>query len=102
MYRVDWTREAKKDRETAIKNGYAAEVVKALNVVRQNPRDPNPSEHCYEELKGNFKGIHTRRLNRKNRFAYQILNNNEKDTDPETGEEYEGIVKIISMWGHFP
>jgi len=78
MYRVDWTREAKKDREIAIKNGYAAEVVRALNVVRLNPFDPNPPEHCYEELKGRFKGIHTRRLNRKNRFAYQILNNDER------------------------
>jgi len=61
------------------------------------------AEHCYEELKGRLKGIHTRRrLNRKNRFAYQILSNAEKDTNPETGEEYEGIVKVINIWGHYP
>jgi Txe/YoeB family toxin of Txe-Axe toxin-antitoxin module len=102
MYRVDWTRDAKKDRDIAIKNGLGAEVAKMLETVRQNPRDPNPPEHRYEELKGKLKGIHTRRLDYTNRFAYQILQNNGNDKNPETGEIYEGIVKVICMWGHFP
>jgi Txe/YoeB family toxin of Txe-Axe toxin-antitoxin module len=102
MHRVDWTRDAKKDRDIAIKNGLRAEVAEALEIVRQNPRDPNPPKHHYEELKGKLKGIHTRRLDYANRLAYQILPNSENDKDPKTGEIYDGIVKVISMWGHFP
>jgi Txe/YoeB family toxin of Txe-Axe toxin-antitoxin module len=101
MYRVDWTRQAKKDYNIAVKNGYRAMLAEMLSTVERNPYEPTPG-HCYEELKGNLKGIHTRQLNHTNRFAYHVLSNDEKDTHPETGEEYEGVVKIINMWGHYP
>jgi Txe/YoeB family toxin of Txe-Axe toxin-antitoxin module len=54
-----------------------------------------------EELKGNLKGIHTRRLNLPNRFAYAVLENTEKLKD-ENGAEYKGIVNVLTMWGHYP
>jgi hypothetical protein len=45
MYRVDWTRDAKKDRDIAIKNGLGAEVAKALETVRLNHTTP-PKNTC--------------------------------------------------------
>jgi addiction module RelE/StbE family toxin len=102
MFRLDWTRQAKKDYAIAVKSGYGDELTEMFKVVSKNPYDPKPPKHRYEELTGNLKGIHTRHLDHTNRFAYHIVNNDDNDADPETGEEYEGIVKIINMWGHFP
>ncbi|GBU21492.1 hypothetical protein R80B4_01385 [Fibrobacteres bacterium R8-0-B4] len=100
MYDVDWTRQAKKDYDIAKKNGFARKLSEIFSVVERDPYEDTPGHH-YEALLDNLKGIHTRRLNIHNRFVYEILPNTEKRKD-EYGIEYEGIVNVLIMWGHFP
>lgn len=101
MYKLKQAKKAKKDYEHAARRGFAKLLSEFFDTVENDPYEDTPG-HFYEELKGNLKGIHTRRLDYHNRFAYQILPNDDNLTHPETGEVYEGIVKIINMWGHFP
>jgi len=101
MYKDIYTQHAKKDAKVARRNGFKDKVDDMIKVVRRDPYEDTPS-HFYEELKGNLKGVHTRRLDYSNRFAYQVLPNVDKETHPKTGEVYEGIVKVINIWGHYP
>lgn len=56
-----------------------------IAVIEQNPfRNPPP----YEKLTGNLKGAYSRRINRKHRLVYEVI-------------EFEKVVKIISMWTHY-
>jgi Txe/YoeB family toxin of Txe-Axe toxin-antitoxin module len=41
-----------------------------------------------------------RRLNQQHRFVYEVLPNDDGLRHPETGELYDGIVFVVSMWGH--
>jgi len=100
MYDVDWTRQAKKDYDIAKNNGFARKLSEMLSVVERDPYEDTPGHH-YEALTDNLKGIHTRRLNRQNRFVYEVLPNTEMRKD-EYGIEYDGIVNVLIMWGHFP
>jgi Txe/YoeB family toxin of Txe-Axe toxin-antitoxin module len=69
-------------------------------VIERDPFEDTPGHH-YEELKDNLKGKHTRRLNLQNRFAYEVLENTDKLKD-DNGVEYDGIVRVLTMWGHYP
>jgi len=100
MYDVDWTRQAKKDHAIVKKNGFASKLAEFLNVVERDPYEDTPGHH-YEELKSNLKGIHTRRFNRPNRFTYEVVENTEKRKD-HNGVEYDGIVRVLALWGHYP
>jgi Txe/YoeB family toxin of toxin-antitoxin system len=100
MYKLRRTRQAEKDYEIAKRNGFAKKLSEFIKVVERDPYEDTPGHH-YEELKDNYKGIHTRRFNRANRFAYEVLENAEKLKDGN-GVEYEGVVRIFSVWGHFP
>jgi len=68
-----------------------------LDIVERDPFQYPPE---YEILKGDKKGLLSRRINKKHRFVYEVLPsvNNEKD---EAGAPYEGIVKVVSMWTHY-
>jgi len=98
MYKLKQTKQAKKDYAVAIKNGFAQKTVEFFDTVERDPYENTPGHH-YEELSDNLKGIHSRRFNRANRFTYEVLPNTEKLIDKH-GVEYEGIVRILTMWGH--
>ena len=51
---------------------------------------PFQSPPLYEKLTGNLDGLYSRRINIKHRLVYQVVKD---DTN-----EYEGIVRVISMW----
>jgi Txe/YoeB family toxin of toxin-antitoxin system len=99
MYKTRRSKQAKKDYSTAVKNGYKSKLDEIHEVIERDPYEPTPG-HRYEELKGDLKGIHSRRLNLSNRFTYEILLNAEDLRHPETGELYDGIVRVLTMWGH--
>lgn len=99
MYNVKWGRQAKKDYVIAERNGYADKVAEMLSVICDDPFDPNPPEHQFEELKGALKGTYSRRIDYNNRFTYKVFENDENLLDKH-GMPYEGIVRILTMWGH--
>jgi Txe/YoeB family toxin of Txe-Axe toxin-antitoxin module len=99
MYKIRKTRQAEKDYATAVKNGYELKLDKIHEVIERDPYERTPG-HRYEELTGNLRGIHSRSLDYTNRFTYEILPNSEQLRHPETGELYEGIVRVHSAWRH--
>jgi len=56
-----------------------------IELIRVNPfQNPPP----YELLIGNWKGLYSRRINRKHRLVYKVL-------------EEEKMIIIVSMWSHY-
>jgi Txe/YoeB family toxin of toxin-antitoxin system len=98
-YKIEWSRQAEKDAVEIERAGLKDKVKKMQGVLRRNPYERTPG-HRLEELKGNLKGMFSRRINRPNRLVYSIFPNTENLKDPKTGELYTGIVVIDSMWGH--
>jgi len=53
-----------------------------------------------KSLKGDMKGLYSRRINKQHRIVYDVLPNDDMLKD-DLGELYKGIVKIIRMWTHY-
>lgn len=86
MYKLVMTKSAKKYRDK-IKNekNLKNRVQSLLEVIQEDPyKNPLP----FEMLKGNFKGLISRRINIQHRLVYEVF-------------EEEKIIKIISMWTHY-
>jgi|TergutMp193P3_1026864.scaffolds.fasta_scaffold32856_2 Txe/YoeB family toxin of toxin-antitoxin system len=98
MYRIDVTRRARKELETAKKNGCGVEINKILKVVERDPFEPTPG-HRFEKLVGELKDHYSRRINYHNRFIYTVLPNTEGAKDIY-GKPYEGVVRIHKCWEH--
>ena len=98
MYRVDVTRRARKELETAKKNGWGGEVNKILKVIERAPFEPTPGQY-FEKLKGALKDRCSRCINYHNRFIYSVHPNTENDRDGN-GNLYDGIVRVHEAWGH--
>ena len=96
-YKLKFTHQADKDARLLEQAGLDRIAIRLLSLIKNNPFQ-NPPE--YEKLKGDMKGLYSRRINRKHRLVYDVLLNIENIKD-ENGEHYLGIVKIISMWTHY-
>lgn len=85
MYNIVYTKAAVKDIEN-LKAAHLEKNAKALiEVIRNNPfQNPPP----YEKLTGNLLGTYSRRINRKHRLVYEVIEDKKK-------------VKIISLWTHY-
>jgi Txe/YoeB family toxin of toxin-antitoxin system len=97
MYNVIFTKQAEKDASKIEQAGLKPKAVEIIQTVRNNPYE-NSQE--FEKLTGDFKGAYSRRINRKHRFIYEIFPNIEKLKNAD-GEQYTGIIKVISMWTHY-
>jgi len=97
MYSVEMSNQAEKDYENVLRGGLSKKLSEILRTVEEAPYRPTQQ---FERLTNNLKGLYSRRLNLHNRFVYEVLPNDEGLKHPETGEPYEGIVYVISMWGH--
>lgn len=97
MYDIRLTRQAAKDSVNIERMGLKPQTAEIIVTVRENPYEESQR---FEKLKGDLKGLYSRRINRQHRFVYEILPNEEglKDAD---GVLYEGIVKVVSMWTHY-
>jgi Txe/YoeB family toxin of Txe-Axe toxin-antitoxin module len=100
MYRVDWTKQARKDYRFIVERGLEATLAEILRAIRKNPFESTP-KHRSERLLGYKPPIYTRRLDYHNRFVYTVESNSGGAKDGK-GVPYEGIVVIHRMWGHFP
>ena len=85
MYRLVFTRQARKDARKAAAAGLRTNVERILQVLREDPfRSPPP----FEKLVGDLTGAFSRRINIQHRLVYQVL-------------DRERIVKVLRVWTHY-
>jgi Txe/YoeB family toxin of toxin-antitoxin system len=87
---------AVKDAVNVERAGLKPKIAEIIRTIREDPFEPSQQ---FEKLT-NLKNTYSRRINYFHRFVYEVLPNTEKLKDVN-GEPYEGIVKIIRMWGHY-
>ena len=85
MYEIILSRQAAKDRSFLKQAGLEQKAKQLLAVIRENPfQNPPP----YEVLKGNLRGMYSRRINYQYRLVYEVL-------------ETEKTVHVLRMWTHY-
>jgi len=85
MYQLIFMSQAQKDAKNLSSSGLKSKVMKLLDIIKNNPLQYPPD---YEYLKGDMKGLISRRINRQHRVVYEIFEN-------------ERIIKIYRMWSHY-
>lgn len=85
MWRVVFTKQARKDAKKLTSSNLRTKAEELLAILREDPfRQPPP----YERLVGDLSGAYSRRINIQYRLVYQVL-------------DKEHIVKVIRMWTHY-
>lgn len=85
MYRLVFTRQARRDARKVAAAGLRTNVERLLRILRKDPfRSPPP----FEKLVGDLTGAFSRRINIQHRLVYQVL-------------DRERIVKVLRMWTHY-
>ncbi len=77
--------QAQKDAKKLNSSGLKPTVLKLLEIISKDPLHYPPE---FENLKGDMKGLISRRINKQHRLVYEIL-------------KKEKIVKIYRMWQHY-
>jgi len=85
MWRIVFTKQARKDAKKLASAGLRSKAEKLLDILRENPYKSPPT---FEKLLGDLSGAYSRRINIQHRLVYQILDN-------------EKVVKVIRMWTHY-
>jgi toxin YoeB len=85
MWRVVFTKQAKKDVKKLSAAGMRAKAETLLGILRENPYQTPPPN---EKLIGDLQGACSRRITIRHRLVYQILDD-------------EKAVKVIRMWTHY-
>lgn len=85
MWRVVYTKQAKKDAQKLSAAGLRAKAEMLIKILQNNPYEVPPS---FEKLIGDLTGAFSRRINIQHRLVYQVLDD-------------EKVVKVIRMWTHY-
>jgi len=85
MYKLLYTKQAKKDAKKLSESNLKKKAQEILKIIENNPFEDYPP---YEKLIGDLTGAFSRRINIQHRIVYQVL-------------EDEKIVKILRMWTHY-
>lgn len=85
MYRLLFSPQAKKDAKKLAKSNLREKTETLLTIIQKDPFAYPPS---FEKLSGKLKGFLSRRINKKHRLVYKVL-------------EKDNIIKIIRMWTHY-
>ncbi len=94
MWKIVFTKYVLKDLPKLKSAHIDGKVKKLLEVIKEDPfKNPPP----YEKLTGDLSGAYSRRINLQHRFVYQVIN----ETFERDGVQYEGYVKILSVWTHY-
>ena len=86
-YRIDFTKRADIDVNIIMKSGNKADITKFIKIIEELENHPTTGTGKPEQLKHELSGYWSRRLNKKDRLIYQIL-------------EKEVIVVIVSALDH--
>ena len=87
-YLVTLSKTASKHRDELVRQGYGNKVESILKNISKNPFPPNS-----KTLKGQAEGLYSVRVNIQDRIVFEI--------EPYDGDEYEGVINIISMRTHY-
>ena len=83
MYEVLFSKQAEKDKKLLKQAGLDRKAKKLLDILSVNPlRNPPP----YEKLRGDLKGMYSRRINITHRLVYKI--------------EKKQVI-VLRMWSHY-
>ena len=85
MYKLLYTKQAKKDARKLADSNLKKKAQEILKVMEIDPFTEYPP---YERLIGDLTGAFSRRINIQHRIVYQVL-------------EEEQIVKVLRMWTHY-
>ena len=96
MYKLVLTGQAVKDAQKLEQTEMKKKAMSLLQIIRQNPLQSPPQ---FEKLHG-CTNTFSRRINIQHRLIYQILPNQDNETDAHD-VLYQGIIKIIRMWTHY-
>lgn len=87
-YFVEFDETARKDLKAHYKSGNKATIKKIEKILLELTENPFEGEGQPEELKYNFKGFWSRRINQKDRIVYRV-------------DEDIVIVYVVSAMGHY-
>jgi Txe/YoeB family toxin of toxin-antitoxin system len=96
MYKLRWSKQAKKDADICERAGLKAQLDGILDTVELSPYEP--TQH-FERLTNNLKGAYSRRINYHNRVIYTIHPNKDGLRD-EHDKLFDGIILVHRSWGH--
>nr|VFK31288.1 MAG: toxin-antitoxin system, toxin component, Txe/YoeB family [Candidatus Kentron sp. MB] len=85
MYKVLFMPQAQRDAKSLKAGGLKNKALKLVKIIAENPWQYPPE---YEYLKGDLKGLISRRINKQHRLVYEII-------------EDEKLVKVYRMWTHY-
>lgn len=94
MWKLVFTKRAAKDAGKLKQAGLKPKAERLLEIMKDDPCSTPPA---FESLVGNLSGAYSRRINLKHRLVYEVLPGVFKEGDTE----YEGRVKVLSMWTHY-
>ncbi len=72
-------------RKSYLKSGLKQKTFKLIEIITNDPYQYPPE---YELLKGDMKGLISRRINKQHRLVYEVI-------------EEEKLIKIYRMWSHY-
>lgn len=85
MYRLAFTKQARKDAKKVASSNLKRKVKEIFKVLEEDPFD---EYLAYERLSGELHGAYSRRINIQHRVVYDVL-------------EDEKIVLVHRMWTHY-
>ena len=85
MWRVVYTRQARRDAKKLKHTLLAAKARELLALIAEDPFATSPP---FETLAGDLRGAYSRRINIQHRLVYQVL-------------EAERVVKVLRLWTHY-
>ncbi len=77
--------QAQKDAKKSASSGLKQKTFKLIEIIRNDPYQYPPE---YEILKGDMSGLVSRRINKKHRLVYEVI-------------EKKKLIKIYRMWTHY-
>ncbi|MBR1935323.1 MAG: Txe/YoeB family addiction module toxin [Muribaculaceae bacterium] len=87
MYRLEFTKEARSDFERLAKSDPTA-IKKADKLLLELKEHPTSGTGRPEQLKGGMSGCWSRRINKKHRLIYRIIDD-------------KVVVLVLSAYGHY-
>ncbi|MFM7716887.1 MAG: Txe/YoeB family addiction module toxin [Microcystis sp.] len=77
--------QSQKDAKKISSSGLKPKVLELIKMIEEDPFQYPPD---YELLKGDMKGLISRRINKQHRLVYEVF-------------ESEKLIKIYRMWSHY-
>lgn len=85
MYTIVFMTQAQKDAKNLNAGGLKDKALKLIDIISKNPLQYPPE---FEYLKGDMKGLISRRINKQHRLVYEVL-------------EQKKLIKVYRMWSHY-